>query len=226
VRLERRKPRNLLLSAAYRLNRWLPFIRKRKLDLLLDLEWIAGRLAHENAASLGLHDRANPFLTESIKPTDKVLDIGCGDGSVLATLPAKRRVGIDYDAAKLEQGRKLYPALQLFHADALTFDTSGFDVAILSHVLEHIDDPEGLLKVIEAKRIYVEVPDFEWSLNQRIREIRGRDLIYSDADHVFEFDRAEIESLFAGCGLKIEDSEFRRGVMKYWVTKSARARRA
>lgn len=211
--MDRRKPRNLFLSAAYRLNRILPFSLERKLDFLLDLEWIANRLAHENAANLGLHDRANPFLTERIDLSESVIDIGCGDGSVLATINAKTRVGIDYDPAKIAGSE-----LDLRVADALTFDTSGFDVAILSHVLEHIDDPDALLRAIKARRIYVEVPDFEWSLNNRVRELRKRDLIYSDADHVFEFTRAEAEAMFARCGLTVEASEFRRGVMRYWLS--------
>ena len=39
VRLPRRKPRNLLASAAYKLNRFLPVSKERKLDLMLDLAW-------------------------------------------------------------------------------------------------------------------------------------------------------------------------------------------
>lgn len=211
----RKKPRNLLLSVAYRLNRLFP--RKLALDFMLDLEWIAGRLAHENAHALGLHDRSNPFLTEAIDPDESVIDVGCNDGSVLSTIKAKKRVGIDYDPSVIARGQAR--GLNLIIANALEFDTSGFDVAILSHVLEHIDDPKDLLRSIKAARIYVEVPDFEWSLNNRVRELRSRPLLYSDADHVFEFTRAELESMFERCGLSIDTSEFRRGVMRYWVRK-------
>jgi SAM-dependent methyltransferase len=219
LRLERHKPRHLLASLAYKLDRFLPLSRGRKLDFLLDLEWIANRLAHENASRLGLHDAGeNRFLFDRVSEQDRVIDIGCGAGHIAALLPGTV-FGIDYDPANIEQARKRAPKAAFICADANQYLSDHFDVAILSHVLEHIEEPEALLRSVSADRIYVEVPDFEWSLNNRMREKRKRRLIYTDPDHVFEWDRAGIEELFERCGLQVSDREFRRGVMRYWLTR-------
>ena len=52
---------------------------------------------------------------------------------------------------------------------------------------------------------------------ESVRVARGRSLVYTDADHVAEFDREGLEALFTEAGLEVVDSEFRWGVMRYWV---------
>jgi hypothetical protein len=41
-------------------------------------------------------------------------------------------------------------------------------------------------------------------------------MLYTDADHVSEFDRNEIGQMIVASNLKILSSEFRFGVMKFW----------
>jgi len=223
VRLERRKPRNLLASLAYRLDRFLPFSRLQKLDFLLDAAAITNRLAMEHAAGLGLDIwGVNDFIHSRIKPTDRVLEIGCSSGRVLSAIQAADRVGVDQDKAAIERGRFEHPELTLVAGEARDYleTAAPFDVLILSHVLEHIDDPEQFLRAFAHRfdRIYVEVPDFEFTTNNAVRLARKRDLIYMDGDHVAEFDRDEIEDLFKSAGLGILDREFRWGFMRYWLT--------
>jgi SAM-dependent methyltransferase len=217
VRLERHKPRNLIMSVACRLKPLVP------LDAMLDLAAIVHRLAFEKAAEHGLGVFGdNPFLFEQIKPTDRVLEIGCSSGRVLSQVRAAERVGVDYDKAAIERGRLEHPDLTLVHADARDFLKSAdrFDVAILSHVLEHLDEPEALLSALDSDRIYIEVPDFEWNTLNDVRRERGRAMVYLDVDHVAEFDRNEIEELFRNCGFNIIDREFRWGFMRYWLKRS------
>jgi hypothetical protein len=47
------------------------------------------------------------------------------------------------------------------------------------------------------------------------------DLIYTDSDHVSEFERTELEGLITDSGLKVIRAEFRFGVMKYWCEQAA-----
>lgn len=222
VRLPRRKPRNFLASLAYKLDRLLPLSREKKLDLLLDAAAVTNRLAMEHASELG-HNiwGENDFIHSRIKPTDRVLEIGCGSGRVLSTINALERVGVDYDTAAIERGKREHPELTLIVGEARNYlQTIGrFDVLILSHVLEHIDDPEQFLLTFGYRfdRIYVEVPDFEFTTNNSVRLARSRDLIFMDGDHVAEFDRDELEVLFKTVGLRILDREFRWGFMRYWV---------
>lgn len=223
VRLPRRKPRNLLASLAYKLDRFLPFSRERKLDFLLDAAAVTNRLAMEHAAELGLNIWGeNRFIHKHIKPTDRVLEIGCSSGRVLSIIEAADRVGVDYDKAAIERGRLTHPELTFVAGEARQYleIAEPFDVLILSHVLEHLDDPEQFLVSFKDRfdRIYVEVPDFEYTTNNDARLARRRDLIYMDGDHVAEFDRDELEAIFNSVGLKVVDREFRWGFMRYWLT--------
>jgi hypothetical protein len=38
-----------------------------------------------------------------------------------------------------------------------------------------------------------------------------------DDDHIAEFDRDELETIFRDLGFKVLASEFRFGVMRYWI---------
>ena len=222
VRLERRKSRNLLASLLYKVNRYLPLSSGRKLDVMLDLAWASHRLSIENAAKLNLNRKApNAFLQGGIKPEDRVLEIGCDRGQVLAGIDAAERVGVDYNAAAIEAGEKEFPELKLIAGEARDYlaQAEPFDVMILSHVLEHVDRPENLLSSVKDRfdRIYIEVPDFDWTDLNNLRIARKRRLLYMDDDHIAEFDRDELEQLFTSLGLTILDREFRHGVMRYWV---------
>ena len=224
VRLERRKSRNLLASLVYRVNRYLPLSKGRKLDLMLDLAWVSHRLSIENAAELNLNRKApNAFLQGGIRPRDRVLEIGCDRGQVLASVNAAERVGVDYNSSAIAAGKKQFPELTLIAGEARDYlaKSEPIDVLILSHVLEHVDRPEEFLASVKDRfdRIYVEVPDFDWTDLNTLRLQRNRTLVHMDDDHIAEFDRDELEQLFASLDLKIIDREFRHGVMRYWVTR-------
>ena len=224
VKVQRDKPRHWLASLAYKLNQFLPFSTERKLDFLLDLEWVAWRLAHENAAKLGLHrTQRNAFLLDRIGPSDRVLDLGCGHGDITAAIAkvAARAVGIDHSGHNLAIARNAHPGVEFVQADARDYLNSGeeFDVLIMSHILEHLDDPKAILGFAaqNVDRLYIEVPDFEASQLNPVRQIRGRRLIYSDNDHLTEYDRTELASDVQASGLRIMDSEFTFGVMRIWA---------
>ena len=220
MELSRAKPRHWGLSFAYRLNRWLPMSRARKLDLMLDAAWMASGLAHENSVGLDLdrHEQ-NHFLLDRIAPSDSVLELGCGTGDVIGSVTASRRLGIDNDEARIAIARQRFPAVEFAVADLRQYLDRPFDVLVLSHVLEHLDDPEAVLRAGQFGRIYVELPDFDADPLNQVRLRRDRSLVYSDADHVRELRREEAEQMFARAGLTASDSEFRRGVMRYWLTR-------
>jgi SAM-dependent methyltransferase len=141
---------------------------------------------------------------------------------VLSSVSATERVGVDHNEAAIAAGRMQFPELTLIAGDARDYlaKTDRFDVLILSHVLEHVDEPEQFLASIKDRfeRIYIEVPDFDWTDLNGVRLARSRKLIHMDDDHIAEFDRDELEGLFASLGFEVIDREFRFGVMRYWVT--------
>jgi SAM-dependent methyltransferase len=229
LKLPRRKKRNLKLSLAYRVVRWTPLSPRKKLKLLLDLSWIFSRLAHEQTFKTDVRpaqDEEEDILMSGVPANASVLDIGCGKGYVVEMMLNRTGniTGIDYDRNSLEEARKrvanssvIWICNDVFNYLKENTDTR-FDCIILSHVLEHIEEPGRFLKALtdKARHFYIEVPDFESNHLNLFRKSIGTDLVYTDADHVSEFDRKELEAIFLECGLRIVRSEFRFGVMKYW----------
>ena len=96
------------------------------------------------------------------------VEIGCGTGAVLKRLQecqfAKQFVCVDVsfsavDFAKRVCGDSVLCAF-VASAMALPFRDSAFDVAILSHVIEHLDEPAHALAEASriARYVVVEVP--------------------------------------------------------------------
>ena len=231
VRLQREKKKQLWHSVLYRF--WnLPFLSvKTKQKIFLNLEWVFDRLAHEY--SFKIYDEENhpvrlhtrKYLQKLINKSHSVLDLGSDEGVMSNYLAdfAERVVGVDYDAEAIAIADKNYnkPNLKFIVADALDYladENNKFDVLVLSHILEHIEEPEAFLKqfVPHFKYVYVEVPDFEKHYLNYYRKDLGLSLVYSDIDHVSEFDRDELAQILEDSNLKIIQSEFRHGVQRFW----------
>jgi len=90
---------------------------------------------------------------------DSLLDIGCGPGALWPHLEAYRPhfswTGVDITREMLQTAHRLFPEVPLHHADAgsLPFDTDGFDLALLRHVLEHLPPDLMRLSLKEAMRV-------------------------------------------------------------------------
>ena len=90
-------------------------------------------------------------LAEAIPPDAlSVLDVGCGDGTIDASIkrlrPALSITGVDVLARP-----ETHIPVHLFDGRALPFADRSFDVVMFVDVLHHTDDPEILLR--EAKRV-------------------------------------------------------------------------
>jgi SAM-dependent methyltransferase len=83
-----------------------------------------------------------------INSNDSVLEIGCGEGSLLNLLHGRLRCGVDLSTEQVERGRNLYPELDLriMAGEQLSLDDGPFDVIILSDVLNQAGDVEVLLR--------------------------------------------------------------------------------
>ena len=93
------------------------------------------------------------------KAYNKIIDIGAGDGSILSLLSEKQfgkeLYAAEISASAIEQMKKksiarLQKVVQ-FDGYTLPFGDKEFDLAICSHVIEHVEFPRTLLR--EMKRI-------------------------------------------------------------------------
>jgi SAM-dependent methyltransferase len=83
-----------------------------------------------------------------IRPTDAVLDFGCGAGHILRNLACVRRVGVEINpfarAAAIQAGLECH--------ESLAYVQDGtFDVVISHHALEHVEHPISVLRTLRSK---------------------------------------------------------------------------
>jgi SAM-dependent methyltransferase len=98
-------------------------------------------------AFLDWHAEPAPRTTEhlrrlraELRPTDRLLDLGCGPGTKTADLGAPRRVGVDLSAAQLSIARRLDPAFAVVQADMARplFRPASFDAAVALFSIIHV----------------------------------------------------------------------------------------
>ncbi|MEE9372243.1 MAG: class I SAM-dependent methyltransferase [Saprospiraceae bacterium] len=201
------------------------------MKMFLNLEWIFHRLAHEQSFALYTEEnhpvraKTRSFLLPLIKGDHVVLDLGCKEGVMSNYLAskAKKVVGIDYDAEAIGRATSKYDHdnIEFKAVEALAFldsTTENFDVLILSHILEHLDHPKKFLKSFKDyfKYVYIEVPDFDRYYMNHYRKDLNMKLVYSDDDHISEFDREELTAILSECNLLVLKTDYRYGVQKYW----------
>jgi SAM-dependent methyltransferase len=132
----------------------------------------------------------------------KIFEIGCGAGGILHTFGPSRHelYGCDYNNTYLESGRS--HGLRLYAGDADVLLPHGkADLIILSHVVEHFQDPIKELGKIsrlisDAGYLYVEVPNVE-KLNSFYRSDILR--FFQNA-HNWCFTQNSLDRLMASCG--------------------------
>ncbi len=93
------------------------------------------------------HKRLGEIYTHVVSPGQKVLELGCGTGDLLASLNPSCGVGVDLSGEMLKRAAQRHPGLRFIEADAheLNLDET-FDVIILSDLVNDIWDVQALLK--------------------------------------------------------------------------------
>jgi len=233
LKFERKKKRIIINSIIYRISKIIFLSNKRKFEFFSNLDWIINRIAHEAWMNEFAHSEEHParqylfrFLKNKIPDQAKVLDLGCGFGEISGELAkiCSEVVGIDKNASKIQVACNKYAGANVTFIcdDALKYlksNSQKFDVLILSHILEHLDEPYNLLNEFKEyfDYIYIEVPDFESSYFSIVKEKFNMQINYTDEDHIYEFDRDGMSELLNSLNLQILHSEFRNGVMRYWI---------
>ena len=123
------------------------------------------------------HRRLAAVYRHVIGECDRILDLGCSQGSLLGALNPKLGVGVDISNRMIETARIRYPQFQFICADAQTFDLGGatFDVIICSDLLNDLWDVQATLTHIrrycnEHTRVIFNVQSHLWEYPRRLAE--------------------------------------------------------
>lgn len=159
----------------------------------------------------GARDKADHIveMCGHLAPT-RVLEIGAGEGAVLARLdelgfaPELHGVEISESGIDAIRGRGI-PSLrsvEVFDGYSTSFETRSFDLVYLTHVLEHVEHPRRLL--YEAARlaphVFVEIPLEATPLRSALTR---RDYRENAIGHINFYSAADIRMLVQSSGFRV-----------------------
>lgn len=156
------------------------------------------------------------LVADQIPDAARVLDLGCGSGSLLAWLMAERGctgTGVEIDPEKVLRAiRRGVPVIELDVDRGLgEFADASYDVCVLSRTIQTIQRPEHVLREMGriAGLLIVSVPNFGW-WGHRLRLLGGRmpmskELPYSwyDTPNIRHTTLVDLERLFDTLGFTV-----------------------
>ena len=127
------------------------------------------KIAHEG--SLELNHPAMQILKQEVGQSDKILDMGCGEGTRLAKLLGdknlKEAIGVDNNELAIKLASNNYPKIRFLvgSLDKLPFRENYFNLSFSAYVFEHLETPEKVLKEAfrvtkEGGEIFIVAPNF------------------------------------------------------------------
>lgn len=127
----------------------------------------------------GYHRRMTEVYRFLVAPGLKVLELGCGQGDLLAALRPFKGVGVDFSGEMLSAARARHPELTFVEADAASVELEEpFDVIILSDLLNDLWDVQAVLEHIRRfatprTRVILNLYSHLWELPLRLAEKVG-----------------------------------------------------
>ncbi len=96
------------------------------------------------------HQRLTEIFRFLVLPGQRVIEIGCGQGDLLAALKPARGLGVDFSGEMIKRAKRTHPELFFIQAD--THDLrlkEQFDVIILSDLVNDLWDVQAVLEQME-----------------------------------------------------------------------------
>ncbi len=109
-----------------------------------------GRLVGGGARATFVRDYLRP------QPGDRVLDLGCGPGDLLAALPPCEYVGVDLDPNYVAAAQARYGDRGTFRCEpaeaVVEVEPASFDLVVMTGLLHHLDDDQAAAVLAVARK--------------------------------------------------------------------------
>lgn len=190
---------------------WREGLSARKQAILKHIDGIAGKRDDWRNRNAGFYADDTAFMRFLIPEGARILDLGCGTGTLLADLKPSFGLGIDFsdnmaDVARANYPEHAYPELQFRVGDVEALDRlSGeiegpFDFILLSDTLGYLDDCQAMLEQLHAfcdeeTRIVVTYYSHLWEPVLRLGELAGLKMPQPEVNFLSPSDIANILDL-------------------------------
>lgn len=164
-------------------------------------------------------------IAANVAPGSRVLDIGCGDGALMAALRGERQCdarGMELDPHNVAEC--VARGLSVIQGDADTdlsdYPDAAFDYAILSQTLQTTKRPDRVLDELlrVGRRAFVSFPNFaHWKVrasllwNGRMPVTRLLPIAWYETPNIHHVTVRDFRELVASKGLKVEGAWFLSG---------------
>ncbi|MGD9212633.1 MAG: class I SAM-dependent methyltransferase, partial [Desulfobacteraceae bacterium] len=180
------------------------------------------------------HRRLVEIYQSLVPPHMKVLELGCGQGDLLAALNPETGIGVDFSSEMIEQGKEKHPSLKFIHSDARDFHYDGkFDVIILSDLVNDLWDVQKVIRNMRQyctphTRVIINFYSRMWEFPLRISEVLGFSkpvllqnwLTVDDVKNLlqlesFEFIQAKTEIIWP-INTPLVDAIYNKFLIRFW----------
>ena len=115
-------------------------------------QWDGNAVKRDTWKGMGgwYHKRVTEYFKFLVNPKQRILEIGCGLGDLLASLDPSRGVGVDFSAEAVTRAEKRHPHLEFHQLDAhdLSSLEGEFDIIIFSDAINDLWDVQRALEQV------------------------------------------------------------------------------
>lgn len=175
-------------------------------------------MSHGNGQTAGRVDL--DLIAQMIAPGSRVLDVGCGDGDLLALLQSQKNVdGRGVELSQEGVNACVARGLSVVQGDAdrdlADYPDGAFDYVILSQTIQATRNPKEVMRALKriGRHVIVSFPNFgNWRVrlkllfSGRMPETRSLGYSWYDTPNIHLCTLLDFASLCEELGLEIEDA--------------------